>query len=221
VIATQWVRATPRWTGSAWSRTAPTSIGAAAQADGFAALHRALRRHPIHRQESRAARRRYREHGRAAFRHLPALFPETEIALQHCNAKTIVIPAMLPNKGLIIFRQRVQPNQLSLITREGEQFRRSEEGSSSRRGMVEECSEYGLFLRHSGDRLLRVLPLEAQRGVPKWRDLLLAEGAAGAAQSVGVFTTTRSVRTHHSAIVHRHQRRGNPNSEQGMEKWNS
>ena len=45
-----------------------------------------------------------------------------EIAHQHCNAKAIVIPAMLPQRQ-ISFRQRVQPNQLSLIHREGEQFK--------------------------------------------------------------------------------------------------
>jgi hypothetical protein len=48
---------------------------------------------------------------------------KTEIAHQHSNAKPIVIPAMLPDKGQISFRQRVQPNQLSLISGEGEQFK--------------------------------------------------------------------------------------------------
>jgi len=45
-----------------------------------------------------------------------------EIAYQHGNAEAVVVPAMLPRKGQIRLRQRVQPNQLSLIRGEGEQF---------------------------------------------------------------------------------------------------
>jgi hypothetical protein len=45
-----------------------------------------------------------------------------EIAHQHGNPEAVVVAAMLPNKGYVGLRQRVQPNQLSLIRREGEQF---------------------------------------------------------------------------------------------------
>ena len=46
-----------------------------------------------------------------------------KVAHEHRNANAVVIPAMLPDKGQISFRQRVQPNQLSLISGEGEQFK--------------------------------------------------------------------------------------------------
>ena len=35
----------------------------------------------------------------------------------------VVVAAMLPNKSNVSLRQRVQPNQLSLIRREGQQFK--------------------------------------------------------------------------------------------------
>ena len=46
-----------------------------------------------------------------------------KVAHEHRNANAVVIPAMLPDKGQISLRQRVQPNQLSLIRREGEKFK--------------------------------------------------------------------------------------------------
>ncbi len=48
---------------------------------------------------------------------------EPEIAHQHHNAEPIVVPTMLPGKRQISLRQRVQPNQLSLVSRKGEQFK--------------------------------------------------------------------------------------------------
>ena len=46
-----------------------------------------------------------------------------EIAHQYGNAEAVVVAAMLPNKSNVCLRQRVQPNQLSLIRREGQQFK--------------------------------------------------------------------------------------------------
>ena len=47
----------------------------------------------------------------------------TKVAHQYSDAEAVVLPAVLPDERQIRFRQRVQPNQLSLICREGEQFK--------------------------------------------------------------------------------------------------
>jgi hypothetical protein len=46
-----------------------------------------------------------------------------EIAHHHGNAKAVVIPAVLPDKGQIRLRQRVQANQLSLVFWESQQLK--------------------------------------------------------------------------------------------------